>query len=373
MAKTFTSPALLDPATLQKHKILCVDDEPQELFMLEVVLKGQFNIVTASSGQEALQKLMESPITILLSDQGMPDMTGVELCERVKVLYPALQRILLTGFDDAKTVIDAINRGGVSRYLTKPFDKDELTFVLKEGIARAELEHTVMQMRRAIQQREQERRILHDLANLVLPIDLCTRALEHHLASAEQLDMDALRAELQTLTQAVQMLKELYEERKATATQVHSRPHSVRDVVENVLSVYRPNLREAIRIEINCPQDLSFYADSFHISRILFNLLENSSKAFHEGFTGERVIEISAHEEGSSVVIRLQDNGAGISPDVRHRLFHSGVTNRTASGGSGVGLAICRELAVANGGHIELISQPGPGAAFQLVIPKSEI
>ncbi|MDA1231641.1 MAG: response regulator [Planctomycetota bacterium] len=119
-----------------KHSILIVDDEPDMLFSLKGLLRRDFNLFTAESGQQALQILREHPIHIIMTDQRMPGMTGVELMAQAKTEYPSAIRIVFTGYADIKAVIEAINKGGLYRYLTKPWDPDELIEVLKEAAQR---------------------------------------------------------------------------------------------------------------------------------------------------------------------------------------------------------------------------------------------
>jgi DNA-binding NtrC family response regulator len=113
-----------------KHSLLLVDDEPEILFSLQGLLRREFNLHTASSAEEALQILNQHPIHIVMTDQRMPEITGVELMKRVRSEYPSAIRIVFTGYADIKAVIDAINHGGLYRYLTKPWDPDELIDVL---------------------------------------------------------------------------------------------------------------------------------------------------------------------------------------------------------------------------------------------------
>lgn len=117
----------------QKHSLLLVDDEPEVLFSLKGLLRREFDLHTAESGQQALDILAEHPIDIIMTDQRMPEMTGVELMRRVKRRWPHAIRIVFTGYADIKAVIEAINRGGLYRYITKPWDPDELIELLHEA------------------------------------------------------------------------------------------------------------------------------------------------------------------------------------------------------------------------------------------------
>jgi response regulator RpfG family c-di-GMP phosphodiesterase len=116
-----------------KPPILVVDDEPEILFSLRGLLRRDFEVHAAQSGAEALRILEQHPVHVILTDQRMPEMTGVELLSRARGVYPEAVRIVFTGYADIKSVVDAINKGRIYRYLTKPWDPDELINVLRQA------------------------------------------------------------------------------------------------------------------------------------------------------------------------------------------------------------------------------------------------
>jgi len=118
-----------------KHPILIVDDEPEILFSLRGLLRRDFEVHTAESGEEAMAILQQQPIHVVMTDQRMPAMTGVELLNRVQGAWPDSIRMVFTGYSDIKAVIDAVNQGHIFRYITKPWDPDELRGVLHQACA----------------------------------------------------------------------------------------------------------------------------------------------------------------------------------------------------------------------------------------------
>ena len=116
-----------------KHSILVVDDEPEILYSLRGLLRMEFEVHTAESGREAIRILQQQPVHVVMSDQRMPEMTGVELLSQVQGEYPDAIRMVFTGYADIKAVIDAINQGHIFRYITKPWDPDELRAVLHQA------------------------------------------------------------------------------------------------------------------------------------------------------------------------------------------------------------------------------------------------
>jgi len=116
-----------------KHPILVVDDEPDILLSLRALLRRDFDVHTAEDGSQALEEMHRHPVHVIMTDQRMPKMTGVELLSRARGECPDTVRIIFTGYADLKAVIDAVNKGEVYRYLTKPWDPDELRAVLQQA------------------------------------------------------------------------------------------------------------------------------------------------------------------------------------------------------------------------------------------------
>lgn len=120
-------------ADAAKHPILLVDDEPEILFSLRALVRREFDVETAEGGEQALEMLHKQPVHVIMTDQRMPEMSGVELLTRARAECPEAVRIIFTGYADLKAVIDAVNRGEIYRYLTKPWDPDELLAVLHQA------------------------------------------------------------------------------------------------------------------------------------------------------------------------------------------------------------------------------------------------
>jgi response regulator RpfG family c-di-GMP phosphodiesterase len=113
--------------------ILYVDDEANNLISFKAVFRIKYNVYTAISGEEAIKMLRELPINIIVTDQRMPHMTGVEFLETIIDEFPDPMRILLTGYADMNAVVDAVNKGKIYHYLTKPWNEDELDITITKA------------------------------------------------------------------------------------------------------------------------------------------------------------------------------------------------------------------------------------------------
>lgn len=110
----------------KKIDILYVDDEENNLISLKATFRLKYNILTASGAADAMKILAAKPVQIIITDQRMPDTTGIEFLEKVIEKYPDPVRILLTGYADMNAVIDAVNKGKIYHYLSKPWSQTEL-------------------------------------------------------------------------------------------------------------------------------------------------------------------------------------------------------------------------------------------------------
>ncbi len=131
----------LHEAFKDKHTILIVDDEENNLQLLKRSLRRDYTILTANNGLEALNlvKLVGDEISMIISDQRMPEMQGVEFLQEVSKGHPDIIKILLTGYTDTDVIIDAINKCNLFQYILKPFDPNALQITVQQGIKKFEI------------------------------------------------------------------------------------------------------------------------------------------------------------------------------------------------------------------------------------------
>jgi response regulator RpfG family c-di-GMP phosphodiesterase len=113
-----------------KITILYVDDEMNNLISFKAVFRIKYHVLTAISGEEATKLLRSNTVNIIITDQRMPQMTGVEFLESILNEFPDPIRILLTGYADMNAVIEAVNKGKIFHYLTKPWNEEELDMTI---------------------------------------------------------------------------------------------------------------------------------------------------------------------------------------------------------------------------------------------------
>lgn len=117
-----------------RHKILIVDDEAANLRLLERLFSTDYFVMTAESGGEALELVRNHEFALIISDQRMPAMTGIEFLKRASAISPLTVRIILTGYTDAEALVEAINSGAVYKYVTKPWINSDLQQTVRRGL-----------------------------------------------------------------------------------------------------------------------------------------------------------------------------------------------------------------------------------------------
>ena len=116
------------------YKIMVVDDEPANLRLLERLFRRDYQVIAAGSGAEALRLLEQHDVALLVTDQRMPGMTGTELLKHAAPLRPQMVRIILTGYTDAEALVEAINCGQVYKYVTKPWNNEDLRLTVERAL-----------------------------------------------------------------------------------------------------------------------------------------------------------------------------------------------------------------------------------------------
>ncbi len=118
----------------EKIKILYLDDEENNLVAFKALFRREYDVFTTTSAREAVEYLNQNEVPVILSDQKMPDISGVEFFEMILPDFPRSVRILVTGYADIEAVVNAINKGEIYRYVAKPWDEHDLRICLKNAV-----------------------------------------------------------------------------------------------------------------------------------------------------------------------------------------------------------------------------------------------
>src|SRR5207248_1870494 len=141
----------------KKHTLLVIDDEPDVCDSVHDLLRREFNVLRAKNAEEGFKLMRENEVHIIMTDQRMPKVTGVELLTRVRQGHPQAVRMLFTGYSDLDSIIAAINQGHIFKFMKKPWQPAEL----EESVREAALEYD-----RLVEQGEEMSRLRHELQHL---------------------------------------------------------------------------------------------------------------------------------------------------------------------------------------------------------------
>ncbi len=375
---------------MKKHSVLIVDDEAENLNLLANILSADYFVHRARNGATALALLRDQNFHMILTDQRMPGLSGVELLEKARDLRPDCVRILVTAYPDVQNAIEAINRGQVRRYIPKPFDPAELRTILLQEFEHLEL---ILANRRL---NEKLGRLIDDLfkANRKLQelnlmkdqfLANCSHELKTPLVSGMgYLDLilsggmgklDARQEKgLKIAHRNLERLLGLIENLLALA-KARYRPEELRvaafdlrplvdECVDSLLTRARPR-KKSIRVQVRWPRsEFRVEGDEQRIHSVFTNVLANSEK-----FTPERTnIEVRVSTAKGKCSVTVTDNGTG--PDRSQReiqLFKTTSDPRTA--GLGIGLMLARQILQAHGGDIALERGRSGGAVVRFDLP----
>jgi DNA-binding NtrC family response regulator len=118
----------------EKARILFVDDEERIVNLLKIMFRGTYEVFTATNGHQALQIVAANQIHVVVSDQRMPEMLGIDLLAKVRELSPNTMRMLLTGYSDLAAIVGSVNDGEVFRFISKPWDQEEIKKTIADAI-----------------------------------------------------------------------------------------------------------------------------------------------------------------------------------------------------------------------------------------------
>ena len=173
----------------EKFSILYVDDEEHNLISFEATFRKEYKVHTAISAEDGIAIMRENNVKLVITDQRMPDMTGIQFLEKIAPEYPDTIRMILTGFSDIGVIIEAINSGWVFRYITKPWDENELRMTIENAKQLFGLQLSNRELMKSLQQKVEEQEQTLRLFIRYVPEQVVKKTLENSQESIFQGDV----------------------------------------------------------------------------------------------------------------------------------------------------------------------------------------
>jgi signal transduction histidine kinase len=373
----------------RKFSILYVDDEESNLRIFKDTFRRNYIIFTAISGKEGIEILDNNTIDLVLSDQRMPEMTGVEFLRYTMDKYPEPNRILITGYSDISAIENAINHAHIFQYVQKPWNEKKLSSVIKSALSIYDLEQENKKQKTELieakrKAEESDRLKTEFIQNMSHEIRTPLNSIlgfsglikESELPAKEQgRYIDII---LNSGNQLVRVIDDILEISFLETKQVKviDKKICLNDLFSEISIVFNSKANEN-EIPLYLKKELSdkesfLVTDVSKLRKILCNLIENALKFTKEGFV-EFGYRIRTDCKPVSLEMYVKDTGPGISPEKQEIIFSrfsQGARDLSNSyGGLGLGLSIAKENAILLGGGITLESEEGKGATFFVTIP----
>lgn len=372
--------------------VLLVDDEPNNIHVLRDLLEEHWEVHAAYSGPEALALLEKTPVDVVVADQRMPGMTGVELLEAVRQRHPDVAGIVLTGYADMQALESAINRAHAFRFLRKPWEAADILQALEQACAFVGQRRTIDRLVTLLARRSDELAaslaelqaqqqamlhlerlgsigrlssgVAHDLRNVMVGL----RAAEWELAQKELAPglRQILEIGLNHIDNLLRTLQMLRDYSRQGALEVRSDLCDPAAVVRDAVALSRMDLtfrRRRVSAEVE-PGLPPLRGDRQKLVQVLLNLVRNALQASADD--GEVVVR--ARAAGGQLELAVEDRGPGVSAELRARLFQPFVSGKGEEG-LGMGLYMSRLIVDAHGGRIAVSDRVGGGARFEILLP----
>ncbi|MDD5758794.1 MAG: ATP-binding protein [Desulfobulbaceae bacterium] len=400
---------------MAKAKILYVDDEEINLSHFVTFFGEEFDVLTASNGQEALGIFtMQPDLAVVVTDQRMPEMTGVKLLSEIYKINPDPIRIILTAYADIFDITQAINQGHIYQYVQKPWKFDELQRVLQQAVdkfyllqenkqlislldeknqlltaankqleADLALQQTLEQQRREVEVKmlaqaklaslgEIATGIAHEINQPLTYIQIVLQSTGRDIDQGK-LDLQELTTDIKESTRQVQRISEIIHHLRTfgRADSGEMVEVSLPEIFANAMILYRQRLRiQSIEVEETINPDLpKVFGNPIQLEQVFLNLLQNAFDALQGA--ENPVITVDFSERDGVLITTFSDNGYGIAEDAIGKIFEPFFTTKAVGKGTGLGLSIVYGIVADHNGTIECRSQEGKGSSFTITLPVS--
>jgi two-component system sensor histidine kinase/response regulator len=369
--------------------ILIVDDERPNLTVLRNFLESGYRVFEAQSGPEALEVAKKEDLDVVIADQRMPGMTGVELLEELRHLKPDVAGIVLTGFTDPPALISAINRARVFRFLKKPWQPDDILEAVRQAgehvyqtraiqklvslLAKRteELNTSLGQVRSTQRQLLHMERlgtmgrlaagVIHDLRNLMVSLGYIEGVLQQRDVASDVLE--SVQVGMQGVTNLIQTLEAMHTFARGGGLSLEKCKLAPSAVIHDAIAISRMDLAFRMhKVEVHVDEGLpEVEGDRQKLTQVMVNLLRNALQATAQWAH----VTIEAIRRKGHVILAVEDEGPGVPAELRDRLFKPFVSSK-GENGLGMGLYMAKLIVDSHQGEIAVLDRPQGGARFEV-------
>jgi signal transduction histidine kinase len=398
-----------------RRTLLIVDDEEGPRQSLRVVFKDDYDLLLASNGQDAVELARKNKINAALLDIRMSGMSGTELLEKLKVLQPTIEVIMLTAYETVDTVRQAL-RLGACDYLNKPFDVATIRKAVatamerysfadevranNEKLAALQVELHDQKLQEEITRTRGEiyASIIHDINGPLTIISGFIQIINQRMGDSDRLegeDMEMVKDRLKRITRQVSNCIEISHRYLSFMRQQPAMParvsvNQILDDLRELLNVHPSKGPNTLKVQV-LSQDVELQINGTDLIQILLNLAINAlqcSPDIHlveiSGKVLESPMDSAKMQDGPEdrvlygqgfantpplLMLSVRDDGPGIPSDVLPKVFQPYFTTKAPGKGTGLGLAIVHRLLKEAKGCLHVNSKPGHGTTFNIYLP----
>ncbi|MHC1781090.1 MAG: ATP-binding protein [Bacteroidales bacterium] len=387
-----------------EKNLLVIDDEVEITKALVRQFRKIYNVYTANNAHEALVLMEKVNIQVILSDQRMPGMTGVDFYSGIRDKYPDALKLILTGYSDIEAVIRAINEGQVFRYVKKPWNPDEMESVIKEAFEKYELiisnrklmdhlKEANQNLEEKVKMRTQDLEIVnnrlselnieknryigmvaHDLRNPIgIAVSFSELLINEYDEIPKESQIDYLGNINESCSYSLNLINDFLDVSKIEAeifdlklTELNYISLVEKGIAQNKILAKNKSQEIALLSE---KEEILIRCDKNKMLQVIDNLLSNAIK--YSGSNKRIIIDVSGTDK--EITTRITDQGQGIPSEELPELFKAFKTTSIKSTGSekstGLGLAIVKKIIQAHNGKLSVESKVGEGSVFSFTLP----
>jgi two-component system, sensor histidine kinase and response regulator len=357
----------------EKIKILYIDDESDNLFGFKASFRVDYHILTAINIPQAIEYLDQHPdIRMVFCDQRMPGKSGVEFFEEIRSSYPLPIRILLTAYTDVESIIDAINRGNIFRYVRKPWTEADIISAIDESyrfyMTNSMLEVKVVELEKAYDELNKfAYSVSHDIRG---PLSGILGAIN---IAREIDDVDEMKEMLFLMESSLKKLDtyiiNMHDYYSIQRGELKISKIDFTKIINEIKTSYLTSAEaKGVAFNLEIKQGEHFRSDELRLKLILNNLLSNAFK-YQNQKNPDKSVDVNIGVEHNTATIYVKDTGIGILGNHIGEIFNLFYRANYQEVGSGFGLYNVKNALVKLNGQIEVNSVMDKGTTFKVTIP----